>query len=76
MATVKEKLKLLGREELARRLNVGMSTIGMASSDNEFRASWYPIVQKLAAEKGVTVPDNLFGWKKPVEPAEPHEAAE
>ena len=67
MTDVRKIISGIGRSRLADALGCGPTAVLNAASRGFFPASWYPIVQRLATEQGVIVPDNLFNWRKPLD---------
>jgi len=63
---IKTIIQNLDRPTLIDRLGVDTRSISAAISGGSFPASWYSVVQSLADEKGVEVPDSLFNFKRPV----------
>ena len=61
---IKTALEKLGRQDLQPRLGLVKQSMSAAVTSGAFPASWYIIVQELAEEKGIDVPDSLFNFKK------------
>lgn len=66
MKTVSEILSIIGRNELAQELGVGITAISAASVSNKFPAAWYPVVMEMSARHGVDVSRDAFNWRKRV----------
>ena len=66
MKTVSEILSIIGRNDLANELGVGLTAISAASVSNKFPSAWYPIVMEMSARHGVTVSRDAFNWRKRV----------
>lgn len=64
MTNAREILKVIGRQQLAEELGVGLTTISSASVEGLFPPAWYPTVRRLGAEAGIEVPEHLFKWRK------------
>lgn len=65
MNNVRSLINEMGKTNLAESLKCGDTALHNAASRGCFPSSWYPTVQKLAREKGITVPDHLFNWRQP-----------
>ena len=66
MHTTKSIIDAIGRLRMAQALGVGYKAVSRAAEDGQFRAAWYPTVQRLASEHGIEVPDHLFAWRPPL----------
>ena len=76
MMTVHEVLKAIGRQNLAREINLTPAAISNAASSGIFPATWFPTVRRLGTEAGVDVPESLFNWRVPSDAVEHQNRAE
>ncbi|PHR61799.1 MAG: hypothetical protein COA43_01115 [Robiginitomaculum sp.] len=62
--TIEDAIEKLGRENIISGTGLTTRSVSVAKTDSAFPASWYPIIKRLAAEKGLDVSDGLFKFKK------------
>lgn len=59
----------IGRKRIADAVGVGVTAVSNAVVRNRFPASWFVAIEKLATEKGMNCPPELFGMKTLHSPA-------
>lgn len=64
MESVNEICAALGRKEMQDRLGVGRGALTSAVRAGQFPAAWYRVVTEMAAERGLTISDDLFHWRE------------
>lgn len=69
-STVAEVCDLLGRKEMAERLNVGVTAVSNACVEDRFPAAWYAVILSMCQNRGIACPLCLFGWKGQPEPSQ------
>lgn len=66
--TVRHIVDAIGREKLAKELGLeNAKSIQPAVTNNIMPASWYYVVTKLGASKGINVPQDSFKFKQKCE---------
>lgn len=60
--TVAQICEALGRENIARRIGVGLTAVSNAATENRFPARWFLIVKELCDEAGLPCPPHLFNF--------------
>ena len=65
MITLTELFITIGRSKISAAVGVGGSALSNAEKEGCAPSSWYKIVQTLADEVGIDVPDSLFNFKSP-----------
>lgn len=66
MSNIRDIVDVIGRDRLAEALGLkNAKSIQPAIAAGEFPAAWYPVVKELGKEHGLTIPADVFKWKKP-----------
>lgn len=61
--TVKDICDLLGRQEIALRVGVGITAVSNASAEGRFSPAWFLAIKGMCDGSGIPCPDRLFKFK-------------
>jgi hypothetical protein len=62
MLDIRSTIDQIGAANLAQALGYGQTAVSNVISRGAFPPSWYLIVMDLAKERGVEVPEEMFGF--------------
>lgn len=61
--TARQVAEQIGRQRLADELEVGLTAVSAAVVAGQFPARWFRVIERLAGEQGLELPDELFSWR-------------
>lgn len=63
--TARKICDVLGRRQIAERVQRGISAVSNAAVEGRFPAVWFVVVREMCAEARIECPERLFGFLPP-----------